>query len=92
MPTVEDFEAKVYKVEGIRIRLRYPNGRDVRGDKVGVPAYDVETPTPDSFTVRDFKDSLRNFVGFNVEVDILDSQGDLVHGKTSLAKLRSEVE
>lgn len=91
MPTVEDFEAKVYKVEGIRIRLRYPDGRDIRGDKVGLPAYDVESPRPDSFTARDFKDSLRNFVGFNVKVEVLDSQGNLVPGKTSLAKLRSEV-
>ncbi len=38
MPTVEDFEVQVYKVERIRIRLKYPDGKDVRGDKQGLRA------------------------------------------------------
>lgn len=91
MPTVEDFEVQVYKVERVRVRLKHPDGKDVRGDKQGLRAYDVDSPRPDSFTVRDFKDFLRqHFVGIGIEVEVLDARGRLAHGNMLLEKLRSQ--
>ncbi|HVF56306.1 MAG TPA: hypothetical protein VM934_09155 [Pyrinomonadaceae bacterium] len=89
MPTVKTVEAKIWKVEGFRVRILHLGGSDVRSDFGGLPNYnDYERAASGETTVADWKETRfkKAYPGF--QVDILNGRGESVHGATKLANVR----
>ena len=89
MAQVNSVENQIERVEGFAVRILWPDGRDVRSDKEGVPGYPFERAAKDALTVFEWK-QLRfqsTYPGYKVEV--LDGHGNPVGGNTKLATVRA---
>lgn len=89
MPRVDRIEQRIFDIEGFRVRILHPNGRDVRADfDLPVHYTRYERQAWDSNTVSQWKTNRFNstFVGFDVEV--LDGAGQSVPGQTRLSTVR----
>jgi hypothetical protein len=75
-------------MEGFAVRILWPDGRDVRGDKAGMPMYPYDRAAKNSTNVHAWREHrfLQAFPGFVVEV--LDADGAAVHGNTRLSSVR----
>jgi hypothetical protein len=89
MSSVQAVEKRILKVEGFRIRIRYPSGRKVRSDTMGVEPYRYARRAGDNRSVAQWR--VARFEGRypGYEVDVLDGAGNAVHGKTLLATVRA---
>jgi len=87
MPKVKNVEKKIWDVEGFDVCFKY-NGKDVRGDKSGLPQYPYERSAKNDMTVSEYKKQRfdPNFPGF--ELDVLDGVGNSVTGQTKLSTVR----
>ncbi len=88
MATVRQVEARIEQIEGFRVRLLHPSGRDVRGDRANVPQYGYARAAAGSITVRRWMD-LRftpSYSGWHV--DVLDANGGRAHGRALLSTVR----
>src|SRR3954447_5262047 len=56
MATVRQLEARIERIESLRVRLLRPGGRDVRSDRANLPQYGYERAASDGVTVRRLKD------------------------------------
>jgi hypothetical protein len=89
MATVRQVEARIERIEGFRVRLLHPDGRDVRSDRANLPQYGYERAASDGTTVRRWQDVrfTRSYSGWDVEV--LNSDGKPAHGRTLLSTVRA---
>lgn len=88
MATVRELETAIHDVEGFRVRLRYPRGRDVRGDRGGLEPYPFVRAaawggTVGEWVARRFR---RLYPDFAVEV--LDARGRRVPANTYVRTVR----
>lgn len=91
MPKVKSVEKRIWDVEGFSVEFRR-DGRDVRGDKTGVPQYRYQRAAKDDMTVADWRVN-RFCVSYpGYEVAVLDGDGNSVHGSTKLGNLRDSYE
>ena len=88
MPKVGRVELRVSQVEGFLVKLRYPDGGDVRSDRAGLPTWPYERAAKDSWTVADWKRErfTPTYPGFSV--DVLDADENAVPGQTKLETVR----
>jgi len=86
--TVRQVEARIEGIEGFRVRLLHPDGRDVRSDRANLPQYGYERAAKGGVTVRRWKDVrfTRSYSGWDVEV--LDANGTPAHGRALLSTVR----
>ena len=90
MATVRAVERQIERVEGFRVAIRHPDGRDVRGDRMHMPTYRFRRAMADNANVRAWRDGrfrLR-YPGFDVVV--VGRDGRDVHGATLLGTVRDE--
>ena len=88
MIRVDTLERRIRQVEGFKVRVLWPDGTDVRSDYVGGKSYRSIRAARDNWTVarwiRDrFKRSNPQF-----DVEVIDSNGNPVHGRTFLRTVR----
>ncbi|HMC43439.1 MAG TPA: hypothetical protein VKI20_10560 [Acidimicrobiales bacterium] len=88
MSRIKNVEKRIWDVEGFAVRILWPDGRDVRGDKAGMPMYPYDRAAKNSTNVATWREQRfhRAFPGFDVEV--LDADGEPVHGNTLLSSVR----
>ena len=89
MPTVKRLEQSILKVEGFTVRIRHPGGRDVRGDKAGLPSWPYVRRAKDKFSVARWRDVrfVRACPGY--AVDVLRRDRSAAHGRTLLSTVRA---
>ena len=87
MPKVKNVEKKIWDVEGFDVCFKH-GGKDVRGDKTGLPQYSYDRCAKNEMTVAEYKKKRfgPNYPGY--ELDILDGDGNLVSGQTKLSTVR----
>ncbi len=88
MPRLKNVRKKIVRVEKFRVRFHHPDGRNMRGNRRGVPQYDYERKAKGNLTVREWKDIrfYPNYVGF--EIEVLNAEGTAVVGNTRLSTVR----
>jgi hypothetical protein len=88
MPLVKNVEKRIWDLEGFAVRILHLDGRDVRGDRTGLPLYPYQYPAKNDTSVEVWKRERfrRAYPGF--EVEILDCDGNSVHGNTRLGTVR----
>ena len=88
MARIKNVEKRIWDVEGFAVRILWPDGRDVRGDKAGMPMYLYDRAAKNSMNVHTWKEHRfhQAFPGFDAEV--LDADGVAVHGNTLLSSVR----
>jgi hypothetical protein len=89
MPLVKNVEKRIWDIEQFDVIIRHADGRDMRGDRTGIPQYPpYERMAKNSMTVSDWRAQRfhPNFPGF--EIDVLDGAGETVPGNTHLSTVR----
>jgi hypothetical protein len=89
MATIKQVEARILKVEGFQVEVLHSrDGRNVRGDKQGIPQYTYERALKGSNNVRDWRENrfAKHYPGF--EVQVLNWLGQVAHGRTLLTTVR----
>jgi hypothetical protein len=88
MPNVGQVERAIERVEGFRVRVRHPQGRDVRSDRAKLPGYPYKRGLNGNKTVRQWADLrfTRNYSGWSVEV--LQPNNKPAHGRNLLSTVR----
>jgi len=89
VPFVKNVEKRIWDIEGFDVVIKHADGRDMRGDKTGIPQYPFERMANHATTVAAWKDQRfrSNYVGY--EIDVLDGTGRLVAGNTLLSSVRN---
>ena len=89
MSTVATVEREIRRVEGFEVHVLHPDGRDVRGDRRRMPSYPFERKASGTATVADWRRTRfhHRYPGFAVVV--LDGNGDIASGATTLKTLRA---
>jgi len=83
---LKNVEKKIWETEGFDVRFTY-KGKDVRGDKQGIPQWAGKNHSRNDMTVARWKEKFKQqYPGYDVEV--LDGNGDVVQGRTQLSTLR----
>lgn len=88
MALLKNVEKRIWDIEGFAVIIRHVDGRDMRGDRTGIPMYDFERMAKNSITVSAWKQQrfLPKYPGF--DVDVLDVLGNTAAGNTLLATVR----
>ena len=88
MARVMSVEKRIWDVEGFAVRILHLDGKDVRGDRSGMPQYPFQVPAKNDTSVEKWKESRfrQAYPGFRVE--ILDCDGTSAHGNTRLGTVR----
>ena len=92
MPKVAHVERRILRIEGFEARFLHEDGRDLRGDKEGLPQYPFRHAASHTLTVDAWKrQRIRmHFPGYRIKV--VDARGEPVAGNTRLATLRADYE
>lgn len=90
MATVESVERRIEAVEGFRVAVRHPDGRNVRGDRARMPTYPFRRALADSANVTAWREGRFRLRYPGFEVDVLHRDGSPAHGGTLLGTLRAE--
>jgi hypothetical protein len=88
MPLAKNVENKIWDVEQFAVVIKHADGRDMRGDRTGIPMYPYDRMAKNSMTVSTWKDQRfhPNYIG--LEVEVLDGGGQPVGGNTLLSSVR----
>jgi hypothetical protein len=89
MAKVKNVEKRIWDLEGFAVHILHLGGRDVRGDRTGLPQYPYKNPAADDMSVEHWKTIRFRWVYPGFEVEVLDGDGRIVHGNTKLETLRS---
>jgi hypothetical protein len=92
MSAVANVERKIRRVEGFRVRVLHLSGKDVRGDRAGLPQYAYHRAAENHITVEAWKTTRfrASYPGF--EVEVVDARGNSVQGNTLLETVRATYE
>ena len=88
MPLLKNVERRIWDVEGFAVAIKYPKGRDIRGDRDKIPMYPYGRGARGSMTVGSWRETRFRpaYIGF--DVDVLDGSGEVVAGNTRLSTVR----
>jgi hypothetical protein len=88
MPIVKNVERRIWQIEEFAVAIKHADGRDMRGDRMGIPQYPFERMARNGLTVAAWRDQRFRpaYIGF--EVDVLDGTGQVVPGNTLLSSVR----
>jgi hypothetical protein len=87
MPKVKTIEKRIWDIEGFDISFRM-DGRDIRGDKDGIPQYPFARAAKNDSTVGEWKSSRFGVTYPGYDVVVLDGDGNEVPGQTKLGNVR----
>jgi hypothetical protein len=88
MPKLKSVERIIANIEGFEITIRHADGRDMRGDKEGLPTYPYQMGARNEFTVAQWRDQRFKQVYVGFEVTVWTADGSEAHGATKLSTLR----
>ena len=88
MPLLKNVEGQIRAVEGFAVAIKYPHGRDIRGDRDHIPGYPYDRMAKNAMTVGAWRETRFHPVYVGFDVDVLDSRGNAVAGNTHLATVR----
>ena len=85
---MKNVEKRIWDTEGFAIVIRHSDGRDMRGDRTGIPMYAYERMAKNGMTVAAWREQrfYPSYVG--LEVDVLGGTGTAVAGNTLLSTVR----
>jgi hypothetical protein len=88
MPMLKSVERKIANVEGFEVTIRTTDGRDIRGDRAGMPSYTYQLAAKHDFTVAQWREARfkHHYAGFEVTVWMAD--GTEANGGVRLATVR----
>lgn len=88
MALVKNVEKRIWDVEQFQVIIRHADGRDMRGDRTGIPMYPFERMAKSSMTVAQWKEQRfrPTYPGF--DVDVFDAFGVPAAGNTQLSTIR----
>ena len=88
MAQLKSVERQIANLEGFEVTIRHPDGRDIRGDRQGLPGYTYLNAAKNDFTVGQWRDQRfrKAYPGFDVTV--WNADGSEAHGATKLATVR----
>jgi hypothetical protein len=89
MSSVANVERRIKRIEGFRVRILHLGGKDVRGDRAGLPQYVYHRAADNDITVETWKTTRfrQSYPGF--EVDVVDGRGHSIQGNTKLDTVRA---
>ena len=85
---MKNVEKRIWDIEGFDVTIRHADGRDMRGDRQGVPPYEYDRMARNSMTVAAWKDQRFAAIYPGFTVDVVDGLGNVVPGNTVLATVR----
>jgi hypothetical protein len=92
MPKVKRVEKQIWDIEGFDVRILHLDGRDVRGDRQGIPSWPYERAARNQSTVSAWRDDRFSLTYPGFAVEVLDGNGDPAHGSMNLGKVRDTYE
>ncbi len=84
---VDNLEKKIFNVEGFDVRV-LENGIDKKGNSEEARSYTFMRASQDSRTVAQWIDERFKETNPHFEVEVLDGDGNIVHGRTTLGNVR----
>ncbi len=87
MTKVKNVEKRVWDVEGFDIRIKN-NGKDLRSDKSGLKQYEGNKASRNAWTVSEWKKKKFEYQFPGYEADVLDGNGEVARGNTTLGTVR----
>jgi hypothetical protein len=84
----KNVEKKIWDIEGFAVRIMHSDGRDMRGDRGGIPQYAYERCARNDMTVEGWKNQRFKPSYPGLEVEILDASGETAPGQTKLGTVR----
>jgi hypothetical protein len=91
MALVKNVEKRIWDVEQFDVVIMH-DGKDIRGDKQGIPMYDKSRMAKGNTTVAAWKTQRFHTAYPGLEVEILDGLGQTVPGNTLLSSVRESYE
>ncbi len=90
MATLQRVENQIAQLEGFNVAFVTQDGRNLRGDRAGVPGYSgcFENKAPDRMTVEGWKQRRFHHVYPGFSVEVLFAGGERARGNTRLATVR----
>ena len=88
MPQLKNVERKIANVENFEVTIRDAEGRNIRGDKGGLPTYPYQLAAKHDFTVAQWRESRFKQVYPGLEVTVWMADGNEAHGGVRLATVR----
>ena len=88
MPLVKNVEKRIWDVEQFGVVIKHADGRDMRGDRTGIPMYPYDRMAKNSMTVSTWKEQRFSPCYVGLDVDVLDGAGEPVAGNTLLSSVR----
>jgi hypothetical protein len=88
MPLVKNVEKRIWDIEQFDVTIRHGDGRDMRGDRTGIPMYNHDRVAKNSMTVAAWKEQRFRPKYPGLDVDVLDGAGQSVAGNTILSSVR----
>jgi hypothetical protein len=85
MVLVKGVGKRILYIEGFAVIIRRADGRDMRGDRSGIPIYEFERMARNSITVSAWKEQRFRPKCPGFDVDVLDAFGNPAAGNTLLA-------
>jgi hypothetical protein len=88
MPLVKNVEKRIWDTEEFDVIIRRAGGRDLRGDRTGIPMYPFDRRAKHNMTVAEWIERRfgRTYPGF--EVDVLYGDGAPAPGNATLGTVR----
>ena len=89
MSLTRDVERQIWKIEGFEIHVLHEDGRNLRGDRQGLPWYKYKVGAKNDMTVEAWKQTRfrPHYSGFDVKV--VNASGEAVPGNTRLGTVRA---
>ena len=89
MPLVKNVEKRIWDIEQFDVIIKHADGRDMRGDKTGLPQYPgYEKMAKNAWSVAEWKASRFSPTFPGLEVEVLDGIGQPAPGNTHLSTVR----
>jgi hypothetical protein len=88
MALVKNVEKQIWDIEGFDVVIKHSDGRDMRGDKHGIPSYQQDRTAKNVMTVNEWKQKRFAPKYAGLDVDVLDGTGAVVTGNTLLSTVR----
>ena len=88
MPLVKNVEKRIWDIEQFAVVIRHADGKDMRGDKTGIPMYAFDRMAKNSITMAAWKEQRFKASYPGLDVDVLDGLNNVAPGNTLLSSVR----